>query len=92
MYLSDLKLLNPRARRSFHRTRVAIALAKKAQAGPRSCNYRCAILLNPHGAAYPTGRFIGPCLPTRTDKLPSGSESPAVKREAEEDWGKERWR
>ena len=28
----------------------------------------------PHVAAYPAGRFIAPCLPTKTDKLPSGSE------------------
>src|SRR5215467_15804903 len=27
----------------------------------------------PHVAAYPAGRFIAPCLPTKTDKLPSGS-------------------
>jgi bifunctional non-homologous end joining protein LigD len=47
--------------------------------------------------------FIAPCLPTKTDKLPSGSQwlheikhdgfrviahARAVKREAEEDWGK----
>jgi hypothetical protein len=27
----------------------------------------------PHVAAYPPGRFIAPCLPAKTDKLPSGS-------------------
>jgi hypothetical protein len=46
--------------------------------------------------------FIAPCLPSKTDKLPSGRSrtwlkfknpmAPAVKREAEEDWGRERWR
>jgi ATP-dependent DNA ligase len=50
--------------------------------------------------------FIAPCLPTKTDKLPSGdlwlheikhggfrikmknSDAPAVRREAEAEWGK----
>jgi ATP-dependent DNA ligase len=31
------------------------------------------ILFSPHVAAYPPGH-IAPCLPTKTDKLPSGSQ------------------
>src|SRR5262244_2313929 len=31
-------------------------------------------LVSPHVAAYPPAGFIAPCLPTKTDKLPSGSQ------------------
>ena len=41
---------------------------------PPSCNKHCATLFIPHVAAYSPGRFIAPCLPTKTDKLPSGSQ------------------
>jgi len=44
---------------------------------PPSCNKHCATLFipHPHVAAYlsPAG-FIAPCLPTKTDKLPSSSQ------------------
>jgi len=39
--------------------------------------------------------FIAPCLPTKTEKLPSGSEwlhAPAAKREEEEEWGNKKRR
>src|SRR5215831_17283923 len=41
-------------------------------APPPSCAHRCATLSVPHVAATLPAGFIAPCLPTKTDKLPSG--------------------
>jgi len=41
---------------------------------PPSCTHRHASLFSPYVAAYPPAGFIAPCLPTKTDKLPSGSQ------------------
>src|SRR5215472_3230522 len=56
------------------KAKLNILFRKKLSAGlTPNCNNRRATLFSPHVAAFPAG-FIAPCLPTKTDKPPSGSD------------------